>query len=295
MCSTTSWRRFTATCFILSLGIWLAMHASPVSAELPICRADQLTLRLEGGDGRFAGMSHNGVLAVLRNVGDTACSLSPLPSLTMVDSGRGIVARGSPPLARFMHPGPVVLPIELDAGAIAAAELHWIAGDVFAAGHKAVVASLIVQVGKNSLRARLSTTLWSEHAAVTFDQTRFTTTLPPLSPPSRSNPGTYVGEGPAGSTYLYPGDVPARRLVLRNGANGSLDFRLDVLGGRSTAPSQGSISGVLTEHGDRATFYDAANDCRLEIRFYGPQVTLAQNGECGFGNGATARGQYREI
>ncbi len=212
---------------IVPLGAWLAFIAPPVGASVPPCAASALTLRLERGDGQFSGMSQDGALAVVRNVGGAACALPALPSLAMLDARGTIVASGVPPGARFMHPGPVVFPIELAPGAIAASKLDWIVGNVFGQdpARKVTSASLGLAIGGGSVTAPFAATVWGRDGApVTFGEDRFTTALPPLGTPSKAAAGTFVGEGPAASTYLYPPDQPARRLVVRERPDGTLGF-----------------------------------------------------------------------
>lgn len=281
---------------IVSVGAWLTLIAPAAGASAPPCVASTLTLRLETGDGRFTGMSHDGAIAVVRNVGATACALPALPSLALLEAGGTAVASGVPPAARFLHPGPVVFPIELDPGEIAAAKLRWIVGNVFgqARAQSVTSASLALAIGGGSVTAPLAATVWARSGGpVTFDEDRFTTALPPLGTPSKAAAGTFVGEGPAESTYVYPHNQPARRLVVRDRPNGTLGFSFVGLGG--SAPSTGSIAGPLAVHGSRATFQETASDCELAISFYGSQLAIVQTGSCGFGNGVTATGQYREL
>ncbi len=281
---------------IVSVGAWLAFIAAPAGASVPPCAASALTLRLERGDGRFTGMSHDGAIVVARNAGATACALPALPSLALLDAGGTVVANGTPSGARFMHPGPVVFPLVLDPGEIAASKLNWIVGNVFgqARARSVTSASLALAVGGDSVTVPLAATVWGlAGVPVTFGEDRFTTVLPPLGTPSKAAPGTFVGEGPAESTYVYPRDQPARRLVVRSRKGGALRFSFEGLGG--SAPSTGSISGPLVVNGSHAKFEEAASDCELAISFYDSQLAVVQTGSCGFGNGVTATGQYRKL
>ena len=103
---------------------WVASDKTAAATDVPLCAATSLTLRVESDDGRFAGTSHDGTIALIRNVGTAACELSALPKLSMLDSNRVVIAAGEPPSARFMHPGPVVMPIELAPGELAATKLR---------------------------------------------------------------------------------------------------------------------------------------------------------------------------
>lgn len=252
-----------------------------------------LRLRVEAGTGRFTGMSHDGAIVVLRNVGATICEISVLPDLSMRDARGGVLAHGVPSGARFLHPGPVAFPIALAPGEIAAATIRWTDGNVFGStsARRIVAASLALTLGRDTLATPLLATVWGRQA-VTFDQERFTTALPPLGPPSQAVVGTFLGEGPAGSTYLFGRDQPARRLLLTHAPGGALRFSFDGVG---AALSTGSIQGSLTLRDARAVYDDARNDCDLSLSFFYPQLVVTQRGTCGFGNGVTAAGHYQRI
>jgi len=202
-------------------------------------------------------------------------------------------AHGVPSGARFLHPGPVAFPIALAPGEIAAATIRWTDGNVFGStsARRIVAASLALTLGRDTLATPLLATVWGRQA-VTFDQERFTTALPPLGPPSQAVVGTFLGEGPAGSTYLFGRDQPARRLLLTHAPGGALRFSFDGVG---AALSTGSIQGSLTLRDARAVYDDARNDCDLSLSFFYPQLVVTQRGTCGFGNGVTAAGHYQRI
>ncbi len=270
----------------------VAVAAAPTAAS---CDARALTLRIESGDGRFAGMSNDGAIVVVRNVGNATCSISALPTLTLRDARGRNVATGVPTGARFMHPGPVVLPITLDAGETAAATLRWISGNVFdASARHATSARLALMLDDAATTAPLIATVWAHSGvAITFDEGHLTKALPPLDDASIAMAGTYVGEGPDGSTYVDALGHPARKLIIRKEADGRAAFTFDGIGGQ--APNLGSIAGPLVVQGERATFHDPTRDCDLTFAFYGVQLTVVQTGACGFGNAVSARGQYRAI
>jgi len=285
-------QRLAATLSILCAFVWLASSTPQAIASAP-CAAKMLALRIERRD-TFAGMQQDGAIAVIRNVGTTACALPALPSLAMLDVHSRAVASGVPRGRRFMHPGPVVFPIELDAGQIAASKLSWLIGNVFgqAPARSVTAAFLDLAIGGGSVTTPMTATVWGEAGIpITFNMDRFTTALPPLGTPAKAAAGTFLGEGPAESTYVSGHDRPARRLVVRGQAHGTFRFSFEGVGG--SAPSTGSIAGPLVVRGNRATFKDAASDCELVVSFYDTQLAVAQTGGCGFGNGVTAAGQYR--
>lgn len=291
----------------MTTNVWLltAVLASVVSASPATsapaadartedeCRATDLTLRVEHGDGRFTGMSHDGAIVVVRNVGARRCTMPALPELVMLDAGGAVVARARPPQARGMHPGPYVPPIVLEPGAIAASTLRWLAGNALGEPARSVRASAVaLPIGGGRVEAPLSATVWTRGTEPSvFGMERLQTALPPLGPPTSPSPGTFVGVGAAGATYVDAAGAPARTLVIRPRSAGSLAFRFDGIAG--AAPNLGSISGILLVHGERAEFRDPRRDCALVVSFYAEQLTVRQSGACGFGNGVTTQGQYR--
>ena len=149
-------------------------------AALPECKS-QLSIGLDHEGGAFNGMSQSGVLLVVRNVGPTACKVPGLPALTFQDAeGHGLDIQRKAPVG--MHPGPVVLPVGLAAGAEATAALHWVSGDVFDAHHCLTPATVAVSVGGTP-----TTLAWSGQfcgpagTVVTYDQPVLRTD-PVLSP-----------------------------------------------------------------------------------------------------------------
>jgi hypothetical protein len=113
--------------FALALAVTPPAPPSPI---VPPCKAEQLSLGFDRENGAFDGMSHSGALLVVRNLGPAACRLSGLPQLSFKDqAGHALpIARQAP---RGMHPGPVVLPVTLSAGAEATAPLRWVADEVY--------------------------------------------------------------------------------------------------------------------------------------------------------------------
>jgi len=293
--SFSAFRQITAALLpIVGIGAWLVLLPPPVSAATPPCAAAQLALRVEGvGAPVFTGMSHSGAFAIVTNTGQAACELSPVAELSMRGAGGVTTAKGAVAGARFMHPGPVVLPFDLGPGEAAATRLRWIDGDVYGSGRavRARATSLVLAAIDGPVVATMpATAVWGDTTPVTFERERFTTALDPLGAASTPQAGIYVGAGPAGTTATYRG-VALRRLSLRRAPHGALDFTLDALRPNPDLNS-GSIAGRLVPSGARATFVDAKNDCRLTFAFYGAQLTIVQRGGCGFGYGVSASGRY---
>jgi len=287
-------RMFAAPLPIVGVAMWLVLVPPPVSAATPPCAAAHLTLRVEGvGAPVFTAMSHSGAFAIVTNIGQAACELSPVAGLSMRGAGGVTTATGTVAGARFMHPGPVVLPFDLGPGEVAATRLRWVDGDVYGSGPavRARATSLVLAAADGPVVATMpATAVWGDTTPVTFDRERFTTALDPLGAASRPQAGAYVGAGPAGTTPTYRG-VALRKLSLRRAPHGALDFTLDALRPNPDLNS-GSIAGRLVPSGARAMFVDANNDCRLTFASYGAQLTIAQAGGCGFGYGVSASGRY---
>lgn len=101
--------------------------------RLAACTADQLLVSTDGEDGDFNGMSQSGTLIILRNNGAEACRLLPLARATLLDKdGKPLGPFATAvPGARGMHPGPVVLPVAVAAGAELTATMRWVSGPVY--------------------------------------------------------------------------------------------------------------------------------------------------------------------
>ncbi len=123
--------------------------AQAAPAVLPQCQG-QFSISFDGENGSFNGMSHSGVLLVLRNLGPGACRTPGLAVLLMKDAaGRTLpFARETPP---GMHPGPVVSPVGVAAGAEATAALYWVSAPVYETSRCATPARLVVKTGPDAV------------------------------------------------------------------------------------------------------------------------------------------------
>jgi hypothetical protein len=116
----------------------------------PACRADELTVRTDAGDGEFSGMSHAGTRLVVRNTGRAPCLLPGLPTVVFLDA-RGAEqpsVRQAPP---GMHPGPAVLPVRLAPGAEAMTTLRWVSGEVYDRSRCFTAARVRVRFGASTV------------------------------------------------------------------------------------------------------------------------------------------------
>ena len=119
------------------------------------CQASQLAFSLDGGDGRFDGMSHSGTMLVLRNTGRVPCTLPARPTPRLMDTARQplpIVMQVPP----GMHPGPVLLPVTIPPGARVGSDMRWVSGNVYDHGHCESPAFIALPVGKETVSAAFS-------------------------------------------------------------------------------------------------------------------------------------------
>lgn len=126
------------TSFSVAVLSALAFSASIGAAVVPghaaFCLSAQLAVTLDRRNGEFDGMSQSGALLVLLNTGHIACAMPPLPALTFEDAKKQplTVERRIP---RGMHPGPVLMPVEIAPGKNVTTRLHWVTSDAFNAGN----------------------------------------------------------------------------------------------------------------------------------------------------------------
>ncbi|MDR3101257.1 MAG: DUF4232 domain-containing protein [Paraburkholderia sp.] len=152
--ATNDTKRISITC----IGAWLlAAMASACTASAPAdvrsCQPGQLAMSLDDGGGDFNGMSHGGTYVVLRNVGATACRVPARPDVTFLDAQEQPLRAALQPI-RGMHPGPVLLPVEIAAQARVRASLRWVTGEVFDDTQCIDPAYLRIDVGAGALTAR---------------------------------------------------------------------------------------------------------------------------------------------
>ena len=133
--------------------VMVAVPTPDAIVAFPPCTAS-VAVHFDREGGSFDGMSHSGVLMILRNSGPAACPLPGLPKLQFDDAAghRLDLLREPPP---GMHPGPVVMPVVLTPGAEATATLAWVSGDVYAGHHCVTPARVVVGEGPGA-----PTALW---------------------------------------------------------------------------------------------------------------------------------------
>lgn len=126
-----------------------ALAASTNQAAAPACESSHLTLSLDGGDGRFNGMSHSGTSLQLSNIGTVACAVPARPRLGFTDpDGKALDITADESTAEQADD---VRPVTLAPGAMITSDLRWISGDVFDHGQCLSPARLTLTLGTEAL------------------------------------------------------------------------------------------------------------------------------------------------
>jgi hypothetical protein len=122
--------------------------ATSPAASPAACTADRLAFDTDRRDGLFDGMSHSGILLVLRNAGTTPCRLPSLPEAVFLDaSHQPLRTVAQPDTAR----APRAATLLLAPGAAVEAAMRWVSGDVYEHGRCLAPAYLGVVVGGRTL------------------------------------------------------------------------------------------------------------------------------------------------
>lgn len=154
--------RARLACLLLFLSLITSAKSAfggPVVKPFPMCSADQLSLATDDENSSFNGMSHGGTLLVLRNLGTGACRLEAFPEITMEDAKGPLKIAFTVRGAKFMHPGPVMVPAVVAPGAEATSTLRWVSGPVFDPGVCLHVTSITVRVGSSKQKSSLGAML----------------------------------------------------------------------------------------------------------------------------------------
>ena len=102
-----------------------AAHAQSVAMRTQPCTQSNVSVAFDDANGRFNGKTESGGLLVIRNFGDQPCTVLPRPAFRFED-------KDSNPLdltwaaPRFMHPGPVMIPIIIPPGAEVTGHMQWV-------------------------------------------------------------------------------------------------------------------------------------------------------------------------
>ncbi len=133
---------------VVFTGLMLSAGAYAASA----CHAGNISLKLDDRNGEFDGMSQSGTVLVVRNTSNVTCMFGVLPKVTFVDASDHPLSTERR-ISKWMHPGPVLIPVQLDAGKEAESRLHWVASNVFDSGHCIRPARLLLRLEEQSLYA----------------------------------------------------------------------------------------------------------------------------------------------
>ena len=99
--------------------------AAAAQAQPPTCTHSNISVSFDDANGRFTGKTESGGLLVIRNFGDQPCAILPKPAFRFEDQhGKPLDLTWAAP--RFMHPGPVMLPILIAPGAELTARMQWV-------------------------------------------------------------------------------------------------------------------------------------------------------------------------
>jgi hypothetical protein len=155
--TSTETKRITIACIgalLYAMGFAQASaQTANAPADVPACQPRQIALTLDDGGGDFNGMSHGGTYVLLHNRGDTACRVPARPDVAFLDAHKRTQRASLQPIPG-MHPGPVLLPVEIPAQGRVRASLRWVTGDVFDDTQCIDPAYLRIGIGQGALTTR---------------------------------------------------------------------------------------------------------------------------------------------
>ena len=125
-----------------------AAHAC--THQPPPCKPSQLSFNTDNENGAFNGMSHSGTLLVLRNLGPNACTVPGRPTVAFEDPHHHTLPT-TLQTPRFMHPGPVILPVVIPAGAEVTSSMRWVSSDAYAAHNGIAPVSITLLIHGHTL------------------------------------------------------------------------------------------------------------------------------------------------
>lgn len=124
-------------------------------------------------------MSHSGTYLVLRNRGKRPCQLTPVPQVAFAGTTGPLPIVQRVKGVRFMHPGPVALPINLQPGGELTASLYWVSSEVFDRSICVDPTSVSLQLNASALTAPLLGHLCGEQGqGITVQVSRFQPSTP---------------------------------------------------------------------------------------------------------------------
>lgn len=152
------------------------LPAGPAGANpsMPMCKAKDLSLGTDAENGAFNGMSHSGTLLVLRNLSPVPCRVPQRPAITFLNGVTPLEVKLDIPGAKFMHPGPVLVPVVVLPEAEVTAKLRWVSGDVYENSVCLSSTTVTVKIGDATQQSPLVAHICGDKAkGVTFQATPF--------------------------------------------------------------------------------------------------------------------------
>ncbi|MGI4853691.1 MAG: DUF4232 domain-containing protein [Janthinobacterium lividum] len=139
-----------------------------------MCKPSDLSLGTDAENGSFNGMSHSGTLLVLRNLSPAPCRVPQRPTITFMDGAKPLDVKLSIPGARFMHPGPVLVPVVVAPGAEVTSQLRWVSGEVYSHSLCVSPTAIAVKIGDETQQAALGAHMCGEQVtSISFEATPF--------------------------------------------------------------------------------------------------------------------------
>lgn len=161
---------------------------APASAQVSLCKASDLSLGTDAENGSFNGMSHGGTLLVLRNLSAAPCRVPLRPTITFMDGAKPLDVKLSIPGSRFMHPGPVLVPVVVAPGAEVTSKLRWVSGEVYSHSVCVSPTAIAVKISDDTQQTAMAAHLCGETATgLSFEATPFAVdpTFPERTQPAR--------------------------------------------------------------------------------------------------------------
>lgn len=159
---------------------------SPVNAQKPLsrsgaaganpaiamCDMGDLSLNTDDEGGTFHGMSQDGTLLVLRNIGPKPCRVDQRPPISFLNGTEVLPIKLEIQGAKYMHPGPVLVPVIVVPGAEVTSTLHWVAGPVYEQNQCFTPTALAVAIGGVQQRTDFGMQICGDQSkGVTFNAT----------------------------------------------------------------------------------------------------------------------------
>ncbi|MGI4756418.1 MAG: DUF4232 domain-containing protein [Janthinobacterium lividum] len=146
----------------------------PAGADpsIPMCEANDLSLATDDENGSFNGMSQAGTLLVLRNLSPAACRVPQRPEITFLQGTSVLDIKQEISGAKFMHPGPVLVPVVIVPEAEVTSKLRWVSGEVFDKSICVTPSAIAVAIGNSKQQVAVAAHICGDRAkGITFQAT----------------------------------------------------------------------------------------------------------------------------